>query len=264
MGRLIRMDFYRLIQSKVFWISLLIFSGLQFILNFFNGMFANYNAETIADAAHKSYEWHTFNSPITEVIETPILSLFIIVLFISIVSFCHADQANGYIKNIAGQVGDRGKIVFSKFIIIGLHNLIFFAAGALSNVLGSLIAGVLVNEGNVFLAILTLLIKWLLSMAVSSILLFFTVGIRNKSLGIITAVVFGANVFSLMYMGLGMAVENIFHVSVNIGDFMPDSLMGAVSVGNNELVVNGLVVSAVFIAAFLILTYIVFKKRDVK
>ena len=105
MGRLIRMDFYRLIQSKVFWISLLIFSGLQFILNFFNGMFANYNAETIADAAHKSYEWHTFNSPITEVIETPILSLFIIVLFISIVSFCHADQANGYIKNIDLQQG---------------------------------------------------------------------------------------------------------------------------------------------------------------
>ena len=50
MGRLIRMDFYRLIQSKVFWISLLIFSGLQFILNFFNGMFANYNADEMMDS----------------------------------------------------------------------------------------------------------------------------------------------------------------------------------------------------------------------
>ena len=67
-----------------------------------------------------------------------------------------------------------------------------------------------------------------------------------------------------MYMGLGMAVENIFHVSVNIGDFMPDSLMNSVSVINNEMVVNSAVVSAVFIVAFLILTYIVFKKRDVK
>ena len=253
MINLIKMEGYKLRTSKLFIILL----SIIFVLN---------TAISLAGPVFgKMLTGQASPASLADQIASPFSFLLLMTaVYISATSFLYIDFSGGYIKNIAGQVGDRGKIVFSKFIIIGLHNLIFFAAGALSNVLGSLIAGVLVNEGNVFLAILTLLIKWLLSMAVSSILLFFTVGIRNKSLGIITAVVFGANVFSLMYMGLGMAVENIFHVSVNIGDFMPDSLMGAVSVGNSELVVNGLVVSAVFIAAFLILTYIVFKKRDVK
>ena len=253
MINLIKMEGYKLRTSKLFIILL----SIIFVLNTAISLAGPLFGKMLTGQA----------SPVSladQIVSPFSFLLLMTAVYISATSFLYIDFSGGYIKNIAGQVGDRGKIVFSKFIIIGLHNLIFFAAGALSNVLGSLIAGVLVNEGNVFLAILTLLLKWLLSMAVSSILLFFTVGIRNKSLGIITAVVFGANVFSLMYMGLGMAVENIFHVSVNIGDFMPDSLMGAVSVGNNELVVNGLVVSAVFIAAFLILTYIVFKKRDVK
>ena len=253
MINLIKMEGYKLRTSKLFIILLSIIFVLNTAISLAGPLFGKMLTGQAAPVS------------LADQIASPFSFLLLMTaVYISATSFLYIDFSGGYIKNIAGQVGDRGKIVFSKFIIIGLHNLIFFAAGALSNVLGSLIAGVLVNEGNVFLAILTLLIKWLLSMAVSSILLFFTVGIRNKSLGIITAVVFGANVFSLMYMGLGMAVENIFHVSVNIGDFMPDSLMGAVSVGNNELVVNGLVVSAVFIAAFLILTYIVFKKRDVK
>ena len=253
MINLIKMEGYKLRTSKLFIILLSIIFVLNTAISLAGPLFGKMLTGQASPAS------------LADQIASPFSFLLLMTaVYISATSFLYIDFSGGYIKNIAGQVGDRGKIVFSKFIIIGLHNLIFFAAGALSNVLGSLIAGVLVNEGNVFLAILTLLLKWLLSMAVSSILLFFTVGIRNKSLGIITAVVFGANVFSLMYMGLGMAVENIFHVSVNIGDFMPDSLMGAVSVGNNELVVNGLVVSAVFIAAFLILTYIVFKKRDVK
>ena len=45
---------------------------------------------------------------------------------------------------------------------------------------------------------------------------------------------------------------------------MPDALMNSVSVVNNELVVNAIVVGAAFIAVFVILTYITFKKRDVK
>ncbi len=50
----------------------------------------------------------------------------------------------------------------------------------------------------------------------------------------------------------------------DLGSFMPDALMNSVSVVNNELVVNAIVVGAAFIAVFVILTYITFKKRDVK
>ncbi len=253
MLNLIKMEGYKLRTSKLFIILL----SITFVLNAAMSLAVPLFGKMLMGEAAPVVLSDSIASPFS-------LSLLLIAVYISVTSFLYIDFSGGYIKNIAGQVGDRGKIVFSKFIMIGVHNLLFFVVGALSNVLGALAAGVLVNDGNVLSGILTLLLKWLLSMAVSSILLFFTVGIRNKSLGIIAAVIFGANVFSLMYMGIGVAIDNIFHVSVNIGDFMPDSLMNSVSVINNEMVVNSAVVSAVFIVAFLILTYIVFKKRDVK
>ena len=253
MLNLIRMEWYKLRTSKLFMILLAISFVSNALLSLAIPLFSKMLAG-IPSPVNLSY---ALQSPFT-------LGLLMIVVFISATSFSYLDFAGGYIKNIAGQVGDRGKIVISMLIIIGVHNLIFFAVGALSNVVGAAMAGALVVDGNVAGGILTLLLKWLLSMAISSVLLFFTVGIRNKSLGIIGSVVFGANVLSLAYMGISMGLKNLLHVDINVGDYMPDALMGSVDVINNSLVVNAIVVSAVFIAAFTILTFIVFKKRDVK
>lgn len=249
----IKMEWYKLRTSKLFMIllgicfafNILIAAVLPLVTKLLTGVIAPVN---LSDA---------LKSPFS-------LSLLLIVVFISATSFSYLDFSGGYIKNIAGQVADRGQIVLSKLIIIGVHNLIFFAVGALSNVLSAAMIGALVNDGNALAGILTLLLNWLLSMAICSILLFFTVGLRNKTLGIIGSVVFGANVFSLAYMGISMALHNFLHVEVNVGDYMPDALMNSVDVLSNTMVVNAGVVSVVFIAAFTILTYIVFKKRDVK
>ncbi len=264
MGRLIRMDFYRLIQSKVFWISLLIFSGLQFILNFFNGMFANYNAETIADAAHKSYEWHTFNSPITEVIETPILSLFIIVLFISIVSFCHADQANGYIKNIAGQISNKGYTAISKFVIILFHNLVFSVCGAVSSALGKAFGPYdTVYFGGDFATAFTLFfIKFLLLLAMSAIILFVVTALRSSTFGTTLGVLFGISGLQLVYALLDKAINTVFS-DVMIEKYAPSMLYFS-SLGKTEERVTAVVVSIIFVVLFLYLTVKVFSKRDVK
>ncbi len=253
MLNLIKMEWYKLRTSKLFIIllgicfafNILIAAVLPLVTKLLTGVIAPVN---LSDA---------LKSPFS-------LSLLLIVVFISATSFSYLDFSGGYIKNIAGQVADRGQIVLSKLIIIGVHNLIFFAVGALSNVLSAAMIGALVNDGSALAGILTLLLNWLLSMAICSILLFFTVGLRNKTLGIIGSVVFGANVFSLAYMGISMALHNFLHVEVNVGDYMPDALMNSVDVLSNTMVVNAGVVSVVFIAAFTILTYIVFKKRDVK
>lgn len=253
MLNLIKMEWYKLRTSKLFIILL----GICFAFNTLLALVTPLFSKMLTGIAAPVNLSDALKSPFS-------LSLLLIAVFISATSFSYLDFSGGFIKNIAGQVGNRGKIVIAKLIIIGIHNLIFFASGALSNVLGAVFAGVLVNDGSALAGILTLLLNWLLSMAICSILLFFTVGLRNKTLGIIGSVVFGANVFSLAYMGISMALHNFLHVEVNVGDYMPDALMNSVDVLSNTMVVNAGVVSVVFIAAFTILTYIVFKKRDVK
>ena len=126
--------------------------------------------------------------------------------------------------------------------------------GSLNHMIGAILGGVM-----------TLLLKWLLSMAVCSILLFFAVGIRNKVLASIVAVVFSVSALSLVYLAVNTAAMNVLKIEgFDLGAYMPDALMNSVNAVTGNLVVNGLVVAAVFIALFVTLTYMVFKKRDVK
>lgn len=203
---------------------------------------------------------------LSEMIASPFaLGLLMIPVFISAVSFLYADFSGGYIKNLAGQVGNRGKLIFGKLFIIAVHNLIFFAVAVLSNVLGSVIGGQVVADAAVFGGVMTLLLKWLLSVALCSILLFVTTGIRNKTFASIIAVIFSINALSLLYMGLDALLGNVLKLEgFSVTGYMPDALMNSVNAITNTNVVNTVVVSAVCIALFTALSYITFRKRDVK
>lgn len=256
MINLIKMEWYKLRTSKLFIILL----SVSFAANLIFSLVVPLVTKMIApDMPAEPYD-------LSSLISQPFgMSFLMIIVFVSAVSFMSLDFSGGFIKNIAGQVGDRGKIVISKFIAVGIHNLIFFIAGVLSSILGTLIAGQITIDEAVMSGILTLLLKWFVLMALSSILLFFAVGVRNKMLATIIGVVFSINALSLAYLGLNTLIANVFKTTdFDIGRFMPDALMNSVSVADNELVVNAVVVGAVFIAVFVTLAYIIFKKRDVK
>ena len=256
MMNLIKMECYKLRTSKLFMILL----AVTFAVN----LLFSIGVQMVPKLITPDFPMEP--SPLSTIISNPFgLSIIMIIVFVSAVSFMSLDYSGGFIKNIAGQVGDRGKIVIAKFIAVGIHNLIFFIAGVLSSLLGTLIAGQITVDAAVMSGILTLLLKWFMSMALSSILLFFAVGIRNKTLATIIGVVLSINALSLAYLGVNTLVANVFKINdFDFGSFMPDALMNSVSVVNNEHVVNAIVVGAAFIAVFVILTYITFKKRDVK
>ena len=256
MMNLIKMEWYKLRTSKLFIVLLSIAFAANLIISIGTPLITKLIMPGMPIPP----------TPMSSLLSQPFSFMFLmLIVFISAVSFMSLDFSGGYIKNIAGQVGDRGKIVISKFIVIGIHNLIFFIAGVLSSLLGTLIAGQITVDAAVMSGILTLLLKWFMSMALSSILLFFAVGIRNKTLATIIGVVLSINALSLAYLGVNTLVANVFKINdFDFGSFMPDALMNSVSVVNNELVVNALVAGAIFIAVFVTLTYITFKKRDVK
>lgn len=254
MTNLLKMEWYKLRTSRLFIVLLIVTFALNALL---------LAALPLVSSA-LGQEMTATN--LSAILASPYaLGLLMIPIFISAVSFLYLDFSGGYIKNIAGQLPDRGSIVFAKFIMIGIHNLMFFLVAALSAVLASAATSGLVMDEAIGGGVLTLLLKWLLSLSVCTILMFFAVGLRNKTLAIIMAVVLSTGALSLLYLGINSGITALFKVeNVSVGDYLPDSLMGSVNAITGDLVVNAIIVAVVFIALFLSLTYIMFKKRDVK
>lgn len=262
MVNLIKMDTRRLFHSNVFLISLSVVALFNIVLNI---------AITIAGNFFMGGKGYPQNFDICNAITGPFyISLFIALMFISMVSFSYADISNGYIKNIAGQLPRKTDLIFSKFIVIGIHNLVFLVAAAITNILGYLVLSAIglvhiTSDGLILAALLTLLLKWMLSMAICSILLFITMGIKNKNVASIVAAIFGTGALGLAYMGLNQAINGVFHTSsFDLGEYMPDTLINVVNAGANTAVINTVIVSVVCSAIFLGLTYKVYGSRDVK
>ena len=92
--------------------------------------------------------------------------------------------------------------------------------------------------------------------------MFFTVGIKQKTIATVAGVVLGSGMLGLAYMGLNSVIEKVFKLeSFNINDYAPDSLLVS---GGNLAAANALIVSVVIIAVFLSLTVRIFNKSDVK
>ena len=256
MTNLIKMEWYKLRTSKLFIIMAFVIFGLNFIITACAPLLAStLSPGFVPDPTNLS---SLLSSPFS-------LGLLMIPIFISAVSFMYLDFSGGYVKNIAGQLNNRGSMVIAKFIIIAIHNLIFFLIGVLSVFAGTLATGQVVFDANILGGVLTLLLKWLLSVSLCSILMFFAVGVQNKTISVIFSVVFSNNTLSLLYMGLNTLCSDILKLgAVNVGDYMPDGLMNSVNAIDGTLTVNAIIVSVVFIALFVTLTYIIFKKRDVK
>ena len=261
MANLIKMDLRRMFRSPMFLVSLSVVAVFNIVLN----VVLTIVTKLFIPVAN------TPSEALSTVIATPFfLAIFIILMFASVVTFSYADIANGYIKNIAGQLPNKGSLIISKFIVIGVHNLVFLAVGSLTNLIGYFILSALgmvtlVNDGQIGAAILTLLLKWLLSLAISTILLFVTNGIKNKVLASVVGVIVGTGSLGLAYAGLNMAIANLFHTEgFNLAEYMPDTLMNTVSVPAGTAVINAIVVSVICISIFLTLTVKVFNSRDVK
>ena len=261
MANLIKMDMRRMFRSPMFFISLSVIAVFNILMTVGTTMLAKMFAAGQAAAP----------TVLSDVVANPfILPIFSILMFASLISFSYADIAGGYIKNLAGQLPHKSSLIYSKYIVIGIHNFIFLAVGSAANVLGNLTMSAtgmlqMTDDGMLWAAIATLLLKWLLSMAITAILMFVTNGVKNKVLATVTGVIIGTGALGLAYLGLNTAISNIFHTQgFDLSMYMPDSLMNSVNVGANTAVINAIVVSLVCIFIFMALTVKVFKSRDVK
>ena len=256
MGNLIRMDLYRMYRAKSFRVCLI----LAFVFAFASTPVGWLLFSLGKMLAPEEIGEFPAASDLCGMITNPASSLIIMLALLSVVSFFFADMECGYIKNIAGQMPRKGFSILSRFIAAIPHNLVFMLAGLAGNLIGTLIFQKIVVEGSLLESIGTFLLKLLLLQSLSAILLLFTSSLRNKSLGMIFAVLLGLPLMALIYIGINAGLKQIFGGTVDISPYMPDQVLKE----NTPDAVRAILVSVVTIGLFLPLSVRIFDKKDVQ
>lgn len=261
MGNLIKMDFYRMFRSKAFIISNIVIFGINIIGKLLELLLFNL-AKGLVDESEQAEMVFDYTENLSSVFINPLwLSMMIIVILISAVTFSYADIANGFIKNIAGQVNQKGHTVISKFLVLCVHNLVFLCVGVIGKVVSQFIIGgnFKIDTADMPIAIATFLCKWLLLQALCAIILFVSTGLKNKTLASVVGVILGSGSLMILHMMIDSQVEQF--IKINPSEYDPSALIQG---GASFMFANAIGVSLVVIAVFLPLTVTIFNKSDVK
>ena len=256
MGKLIRMDLYRMAKSRVFILCLALNFALALAAAPLERMLFSL-ARSLAPA--EVSEAFRAEAALSGFLREPFPMLGMMLALLSLCSFFYADVENGYIKNIAGQMPMKGFTVLSKFAAAGVHNVIFFAVGIIGNVLGSLFVRRIVLDGEVMDGLRVLVLKLCLLQSICAILLLVVSTLQSKSLGVVLAVLFGLGLTPLIYMGINSGLTSLFHQSIDISLYMPDAVMDENPLGT----VKALLVSLAWGGVFLLLAVRLFDRKDV-
>ena len=257
MGNLIKMDLYRVTKNKSFWVCFAFVTVLALLVTPFSKLLWLL-ARTINPGETPPFEKQV---SLTEMLSDPFPFLGAMLAMLSACSYFYADVENGYIKNIAGQVPDKGLTVISKFIAIAPHNLLFMAVSVVATLLGSLPFMKIVTDSATLPNLGLFFVRFLLLQSVCSILLFATSAAQNKSLGTVLAVLCGTGLLSLAYMGIDAGLAQLFkNMSFSVSDYMPDQLLRA----SDPRAVTGILVSVVTTVLFLFLSIRLIDRKDVK
>ena len=256
MGKLIRMDLYRMLKSKSFLVCLIIVFALALSM----GPLAKLLYMLATSLSSEVSVPFRAQVNLSEIVSDPFPLVNLVVVLLSLCYFFYADMENGYIKNIAGQMPMKGFTVLSKFVAVIVHNLVFAVAGIIGNVIGTLIFQRIVVDSNVLDSIRVMILRLMLAQSLSAILLLVVSTFRSKSLGMILAVLFGFGFTSVLYGGINEALKPVFGQKVDIRKFMPDYVIDETPLDT----VKALLVSIVTSVIFLIPAIRIFDRKDVK
>ena len=263
MGNLLKMDFLKLRKFKMFFVFLLVILAVTIALPILGKIFSNIllnivensgEGQAIAEAEMLVEE---FNRPyaLSNIFRAPMggLSILWMLLFISGASFMYMDLANGYVKNIAGQIPSHGYLAVSKLVIINIHNIAMMLVGVIGSLIGYGVSRGLTADADIGAGIVEFLLKILLASALSAVLLFFTTGLGNKALGIVLGVFLGLGMMSLLYVPLNFALSRLLDKpDLNLSAYMPDQMVLMTQINVWAALIEGIVLTLVFL--FLIIS----------
>lgn len=282
MTNLIKMDMYRLVRSISFWVMIAVVVALAF---FSMGM-TKYVLDTVpipeknTAAARDEVqmnlgiyvetdpEWVDGDVAFAEMLNADLASrliLIVCVIFISL--FVNAEHKNGFIKNIAGQLGNRGMLILSKLFTAAVQVFVILTVYALSvAAAGCLFWGERFVAGSFsdFLSIFNL--HYLLHFSFGAVVLMLTILSKSSAASMVFGILCAGGVSELAYSLVNIAVHSIGGPEqFDISKIMLTTNIASITseLGSGDLI-RIVTVGTLFAAAAAAVSMAAMQKRDIR
>ena len=185
-------------------------------------------------------------------------------LVIFAVLFSTADISSGYIKNIGGQVGNRGSLIFSRSIALSVFSVLTMTGAFLFQAAANCIVFGELEWGNTKAILSYFVAELALHYALVLICMAIAIILKNNVISMVIAVCFTMNVMTIVYGVVNSAIQKIGIQNFQIYKY---TITGKLSLlpmnpsGNECLAAFG--VAIVFIVMMISVSSVVFQKRDI-
>ena len=185
-------------------------------------------------------------------------------LVIFAVMFATADIKSGYIKNIGGQVSQRGMLIVSRAVALALFTAITFAGIFVFQAAANMLAFKCVVWGNWKEIIPYFLTELKLHYAFVLICMAIAVIIKNNVISMTLSVCLTMNIMSIVYAFIDYVVnrKGLHNFSIYKYTVTGRMAMLPMNAGRDD-VISSMCVAATFIVIMLSLSSYIFQKRDI-
>lgn len=270
MTNLIKMDLYRLFRTKSFKIGLILSIIISFsfvaVLATISNMIPMFSAETQEMMSVFPFaDWRNGINVFDLIISAiSILSLMVSAVLAS--NFISDEQSNGYVKNIAGQIKNKGMLSVSKFVALAVMSfsvMVVYAIGATAAGFIFLNDALSYEGFSQFLAVFGT--KYLIYLSVNAIILFLCALTKSKSASIAFGVLFGSGATIVVYNLISTFVYIVFKCDIPFASYIPDGLVfGLTMDASSKTITDAVFVAVVYIAVFMTFSMVLMKKRDTR
>lgn len=190
--------------------------------------------------------------------------LYALLLVIFTVLFSTADISSGYIKNIGGQVGNRGSLIFSRSIALSVFSVLTMTGAFLFQAAANCIVFGELEWGNTKAILSYFVTELALHYALVLICMAIAIILKNNVISMVIAVCLSMNVMTIVYGVINSAIQKIGIQNFQIYKY---TITGKLSLlpmnpsGNECLAAFG--VAIVFIVMMISVSSVVFQKRDI-
>ena len=190
--------------------------------------------------------------------------LYALLLVIFTVLFSTADISSGYIKNIGGQVGNRGSLIFSRSIALSVFSVLTMTGAFLFQAAANCIVFGELEWGNTKAILSYFVTELALHYALVLICMAIAIVLKNNVISMVIAVCLSMNVMTIVYGVINSAIQKIGIQNFQIYKY---TITGKLSLlpmnpsGNECLAAFG--VAIVFIVMMISVSSVVFQKRDI-
>lgn len=288
MFNLIKMDLYRMVHSVSFKVMMFVIIAVAFFTIGMTSYDVSYTREQLEKGIVQNVETPETEDdmiviemgisvtssdswidevPFSELVNENMKSnLLLLLCAIFVPLFVHAEYKNGYIKNIAGQLPNRGVLVVSKLVAVAVQVFFLFV----SYILWAGIAGLIFFKDTLVLGAVTDLLAgsalhYLLCLAVGYIVLMLTMVTKSSALSLTFGVLCSTGFSALLYSGINVAIAAITSKEgFDIGLYTPEMNVAHISFDmTNGTLARVLVVGLVYAALAAVIAIVVMRKRDV-